>query len=94
MKTLLDKLKYVGELLWKNTLAKMILAGIFVIVGGIMSPYGTIGQYIDYEPGITFWEILMYIGAAYLAIMTLLFTIFAWIINPIRDYRAKKKNKK
>jgi hypothetical protein len=32
-------------------------------------------------------------GMAYLAIMTLVMLAYAWIINPIRDLREKKKGK-
>lgn len=86
---MLDKLKFIGELLWKNNLARIVLSGLFLIVGGIMSPYGTIGQYIDYEKDMTGWDVLMYIGAASLVLHTLVFIIFAWIVNPIRDRKKK-----
>jgi hypothetical protein len=33
-------------------------------------------------------------GAAYLASLVLTFVAFAWVINPIREYRKNKNNKK
>jgi len=71
-------------------MGRILLAGLLLIVGGIMSPNGTIGEYIyDYDKGII-WTYMAYVGAATLMIETLISITYGWVINPIRKYKARK----
>lgn len=88
---LLDRIKWVGELLWKHNLTRIALSGVLLLIGGIMSPEGTIGQWIDYKPEFTLWNWVMTIGAASLLGHILVFATYAWIINPIKKLKTKKR---
>lgn len=75
-------------------IGRIALGALLMIVGGVMTPNGSIGELIyNYDEG-TFWYVLFYIGIALLGFETLLFLIYGWIINPIRDLRERRKNKK
>ncbi len=69
------------------------LSALLIVIGGIMSPYGVIGENIyDWNEG-KLWSILMYIGGGSITIEILLFIIYAWIINPINALIERNKNK-
>ena len=36
-------------------------------------------------------EIVMYISLVYPVVLTLIMIVYAWFINPIREYKANKK---
>lgn len=80
--------------LFLTHIGRIGVGGLFLIIGGLLSPYGIIGENIyDYEEG-RVWTIMSYIGVATLLIEFSIFFTYAWIINPIRDLKERRKNKK
>jgi uncharacterized membrane protein len=50
-------------------------------------------NYVENE---IFYNVLYYAGMScigFVAVMTLIFIAYAWVINPIREYKENKKNK-
>jgi hypothetical protein len=61
------------------------------LIGGIMSPNGTIGEWIyDYDQG-TFWLGMFYVGTALWVGEASLFIVHGLIINPIKALIKKLK---
>lgn len=88
----------------KKILAQMFLTHIgriffvatpLLIVGGVMSPYGTIGEYIDYKRDVTVFDYMMYVGVLILLVETLI--MFYWAgkntIGDIKNWFKRRKQK-
>ena len=91
MKTLINKL--LKKLYWLviTHLGRLLLAVILIVIGGLMSPEGTIGELIyNYDKGYG-WHIPLCIGVIILLVETLIMITYAWVINPIRNYKERKK---
>ena len=86
----MEKIRQIFAQIFLTWLGRFALAAVLIIVGGFMSPYGTIGEYIDYERDTTIWDCLLYIGAATALIQTLIFMVFAGI-NTVKDFKNRKK---
>jgi heme/copper-type cytochrome/quinol oxidase subunit 1 len=87
----MERLKKVFAQIFLTWLGRFGLAGLFIIVGGFMSPYGSIGELIDYKRDFTIWDLMLYVGAFIAVSQTLVFITYGWVINPIRDYKNRKK---
>ena len=88
---ILERIKWLGELVWKSSLTRYGIYGTLLLVGGMMSPDGNIGQWIDYKPNFTLWNWVMVIGAIGAVVETLVYMTYAWVINPIKDFKNRKK---
>ena len=71
-------------------LGRIVFGLTLMVVFGSLSNYGFLGLYIEHDP----FTWVSSLGAAILVIETLIFIAHAWIINPIREYKEKKKVKK
>lgn len=79
----------------KNILSWLIHSKIgWVVLGFIFAAIFLISSnYVENE---TFYNVLYYAGMsciAFIAVMTLIFIVFAWVINPIREYKERKEFK-
>lgn len=68
------------------------VAGPLMLIGGIMSPNGTIGEHIDYKNNTTVFDILFYIGCAVFLFEGSLMLFWA-AKNTIKEL-LNRKNKK
>ena len=73
-------------------LGRIVISIILFFIGGLMSPYGTIGEHLNYQRDITVWDIIMWIGIFVLIYEFLIFFVYGWIINPLK--KRFKRNKK
>jgi hypothetical protein len=83
-----DKLRKLFAQIFLTHLGRLFfVAAPLMLVGGIMSPNGTIGELIyDYNQG-GFWHVLFYIGIAIFLVEGAI--MFYWMIrNTIGDIRA------
>lgn len=86
----MEKIK--KSLLWlvSTNLGRILMGAILAIVGGVLSPYGTI-EFLstDYD----FFTYMATTGMVIISAHVVVMIIYAWIINPIRMV-INKKNKK
>lgn len=86
----------------KKILAQMFLTHIgrlffvaapLLVIGGIMSPNGTIGEYIDYKRDYTIWDTMMYIGIGIMLVEFVLMMYWATknTIGDIKDWWNRRK---
>ena len=88
-----EKFKRIMLQIFATHIGRILLGAILMIVGGIMTPFGTIGELIyDYDQG-GFWKVLFYIGIALLVGESLIMMAYAWVINPIRALKERKNKK-
>jgi hypothetical protein len=74
---IMNKFKYIIELIKKNTLTRLYIAGALLLIGGILANYHISGNYI------------MVLGAIILTIHVLAYIGYAWIWLPIREFLEK-----
>lgn len=79
-----DKLRQFAAQMFMTKLGWMINSFIWLII------WTAVYNNVDGEW--PFWVMLP--ALVYLVGITLVFIVFAWIINPIRDWKARKKNEK
>lgn len=84
--------KIKDKLLWlvSTHFGRIIMGAILAIVGGILSPYGTI-EFLstDYD----FFTYMATAGMIIIGAYVLIMIAHAWIINPIRMLINKRKKK-
>ena len=82
-----DKIKKLLTRVFLTHIGRIFFLSIpLLIIGGIMSPYGTIGEHIDYKNDITVFDGMMYVGLLIFAVEIGLF--FYWAIkNLILDIK-------
>jgi len=85
--------KKIMSQIFLSHIGRIGLSALLLVIGGIMSPYGIIGENIYHWDEGKLWSILMYIGGVTITIQILLFIIYAWVINPIKALRERNKNK-
>jgi putative flippase GtrA len=73
------KLKTFAQLLIKNTITQIIVLGVIVMISSILTNYFDWAYYV------------MTTSLGLLALIALVFIVFAWVINPIREYLKNKK---
>lgn len=89
-----EKIRRTFLQLFATHIGRILVGAILFIIGGIMSPNGSIGEYIyDYDEG-KFWLVLFYIGMVLWVGEALLFITYGLIINPIKSLIDKIKKKK
>ena len=89
-----EKIRKTFLQLFATHIGRILVGAILFIIGGIMSPNGSIGEYIyDYDEG-KFWLVLFYIGGLLWVGECMLFIVYGLIINPIKALRDKIKKKK
>tara|TARA_R110000803_G_scaffold31822_1_gene70585 strand:- start:152 stop:448 length:297 start_codon:yes stop_codon:yes gene_type:complete len=76
----MNKNVFTWEYLKKNTLAKLAVSGVLVLIGGNLGTDGV----LEIESQATFWDYVMYAGIAFPLGYIIFAVIFAWIINPIK----------
>jgi uncharacterized membrane protein len=86
----MEKIK--NKLLWlvSTNLGRVGLGAILAIVGGVLSPYGTI-EFLstDYE----FFTYMATAGMSIIGAYVVIMIVYAWVINPIRRLINKRKGK-
>ena len=88
-----DKVKRILLQTFATHIGRIMFGALLSIVGGIMTPNGTIGELIyNYDEG-GFWKVLFYIGVILFTGECLLFIAYGLIINPIKSLIKKIKNK-
>ena len=94
MKEFKETMKKTLQQMFLTHIGRMIVGALLFFVGLIMAREGgAIGELIrdPYKQGIDWW---LWIGRAGIALLlgeTLIMMVYAWIINPIRERRNKKK---
>lgn len=91
-----DKIRRILLQIFATHLGRLfLLAAPLMIIGGIMSPYGTIGEYIDYKRDVTVFDVMMWIGAGILVVefFWMMFYAVKNSINDIKDWWARRKKK-
>tara|TARA_R110002020_G_scaffold123215_2_gene279456 strand:+ start:581 stop:838 length:258 start_codon:yes stop_codon:yes gene_type:complete len=78
MNKILNKLKNTGELIIKNHLYRLVTIIILVIISAALSPYGVIGEQLYFKDELTVWEVICYVGSAYVIINTLIGMFHTW----------------
>ena len=73
------KLKTFVQLLIKNTITQIVVLSIITVISSLLTNYFDWAYYV------------MTIAMGLLALIVVVFIVFAWIINPIREYLKKKK---
>jgi hypothetical protein len=88
-----EKIKHIFLQTFATHIGRILFGALLSLVGGIMTPSGTIGELIyNYDEG-GFWKVLFYIGMALVVGEGLLFIVYGIIINPIKSLIKKIKNK-
>jgi len=87
---MIKKVKENFKALYGTNIGRLILGVVLVIIGAIMSPNGSIGQYVHYKNETTVWDVIMYTGCVYIIGSIIIWVIYAWIINPIRNFKNKR----
>lgn len=86
----MEKIK--KSLLWLATthLGRIVIGAILTIIGGVLSPYSTIGFLsTDYE----FFTYMATAGMIIIGAYVVIMIVYAWVINPIRRLIDKRKGK-
>jgi hypothetical protein len=91
-----DKIKKILAQMFLTHIGRIFfVAAPLLIVGGIMSPYGTIGEYIDYKRDVTVFDYMMYVGVLILLVEALI--MFYWAgkntIGDIKNWFKRRKQK-
>lgn len=86
-KNILSKLKRFFKWLVLTNLGRIFLASLWTIFFIILD--NLLWKYSNNYNGWLIWFIM--IGITYLTGVTLVMIAYAWIINPIRDWKEKKK---
>jgi len=90
---MLDKIKRVLVMLVTTHIGRLLLGCSLMILAGMMTPYGIVGELIyDYDEGLI-WKILFYTGIALFVGQGLAMIIYGLIIRPIKNLIDKRKNK-
>ena len=80
--------------LFTTHIGRVLVGGVLLLIGGIMSPNGTIGENIySYGEG-DLWVYMFYVGIALFSSEVLLFITYGVIVNPIRTLIEKRKKNK
>ncbi len=87
----MNKLKQIFAQIFLTWIGRFGLAALLMILGGFMSPYGTIGELLDYKRNTTIWDIMLWVGAGISLVQTLIFIDYGWVINPISGYKNRTK---
>ena len=73
-----DKIKKILAQMFLTHIGRIFfVAAPLIIIGGVMSPYGTIGEYIDYKRDITVFDYMMYVGISIVLIEFILMMYWA-----------------
>ena len=87
----MEKFKQKLKQVFLTHIGRGALGIILCIVGGVLTPNGSIGEWIyDYDQG-AFWVGMFYIGTALWVGEVLLFILFGVIVNPIKALIKKLK---
>jgi hypothetical protein len=87
----MEKLKQLLKRTFLTHIGRILLGITLCIVGGVLTPNGSIGEWIyDYDQG-AFWVGMFYLGTALWVGEALLFIVFGAIINPIKSLIKKFK---
>jgi hypothetical protein len=70
-----NKLKLLGLFLLKNNIFRICLCIVLVLIGVVL-----------FNLNIKHGDIVFYIGLGGLALHALVFIVYAWIINPLRNF--------
>jgi hypothetical protein len=73
------KLKTFVQLLIKNTITQIVVLSIITVISSLLTNYFDWAYYV------------MIAAMGLLALIAVVFIIYAWIINPIREYLKNKK---
>lgn len=73
------KLKTFTQLLIKNTITQVIVLSVIALISSILTNYFDWAYYV------------MTVSLGLLTLIALIFIVFAWVINPIREYLKNKK---
>jgi hypothetical protein len=86
-----DKIRHLALQLFATHIGRILVGIVLCLVGGILSPNGTIGELLyDYDQGV-FWTWMFYIGTALWTGEALLLITYGLIINPIKGLINKLK---
>jgi hypothetical protein len=89
-----EKLRRILAQMFLTHLGRLFfVAAPLIIIGGLMSPYGTIGEYIDYKKDVTVFDWMMYLGALIL-VVEFFWMMFYAVKNTIGDIKEWWKRKK
>ncbi len=87
----MEKFKKGLKQVFLTHIGRIIFGVVLTIIGGILSPNGTIGELVyDYDQGV-FWTWMFYIGTILWVGECLLFITYGLIINPIKGLIKKFK---
>jgi hypothetical protein len=87
------KIKHILLQLFATNIGRILVGVVLSLIGGIMSPNGTIGEMIyDYNEGML-WLVIFYIGTTLWVGHVIVFILSGLIINPIKSFIGKIKNK-
>jgi len=90
---MLDKIKRVMVTLVTTHIGRILLSCGLILFGGIMTPFGIIGELIyDYDEGLV-WKILFYTGVVIFLGQGLMMIIYGLFIRPIKNLIDKRKKK-
>lgn len=90
----MEKLKEKIKWLFITHLGRIVIGAILVVIGGSLSRDGVIGEAIrnpqNYDNfDIFFW--IMILGIMILLGYTIVMMAYAWVINPLRELKERKK---
>jgi heme/copper-type cytochrome/quinol oxidase subunit 1 len=89
-----EKLRKILAQMFLTHLGRLFfVAAPLMLIGGLMSPYGSIGQYLDYKKDFTGWDVMMIIGAGILVVEFFWMMYYA-VKNTIGDIKEWWKRKK
>ena len=72
--------------LFTTNIGRFLLSILLTIIGGVMSPNGTIGGTIYGDvTKTTIWDFIMMFGIVSLMIQSLVFIVYGLIINPLKS---------
>jgi hypothetical protein len=76
-------------------IGRILLAALFLIIGGIMSPYGTIGEHINYKSDYTIFDTMVWVAVITFVVEFLIMMFWATknTIGDIKAWWKRRQNK-
>ena len=91
-----DKIRRILAQMFLTHIGRLFLvAAPLFIIGGVMSPYGIIGEHIDYSTNVTVFDYMMYLALIIFLVEFLMMMFWATknTISDIKDWWNRRKKK-